>query len=201
MRDIIRAFGGLRARDHPEQILCRRHVPRRHVYWGGCLPPPARMLIISRVPFWSRKETYLLSNNCWSCTISHNPLTLLGIRLKSAMIVKNERTGMTDTLNWTDGDDLPRGIEIGCFFGLFTRICRFSSPFLKIAFFLFYTSKNCHFSGSIFSNLFIAFWNGRINLSKCTFQSDLRGQNGLYAPFFLRTTIYVKIPFQPNRTI
>ena len=54
--------------------------------------------------------------------VSHNPLTLLGIRLKSAMVVKNERTGMTYTLNWTDGDDLPRGIEIGCFFGLFTRI-------------------------------------------------------------------------------
>ena len=103
---------------------------------------------------------------------------------------------MVNVWNWTNRDARPRGIEIGCFFGLFTtRIYRFSSPFLKIAFFLFYTSKNCHFSGSIFGHLFITFWNGRINLSKYTFQSDLRGQNGLYAPFFLRTTIYVKIPF------
>ena len=69
---------------------------------------------------------------------------------KCTIVVKNERTGITNARNWTDENNRPRGIEIGCFFGLFTtRICRFSSPFLKIAFFSSYTSKNRRFSGSI----------------------------------------------------
>ena len=77
------------------------------------------------------------------------PSLLLGIRLKSAHEI--ERTGMTNVWNWTNVDDWPRGIEIGCFFGLFTtRIRRFSSPFLKIAFLSSYTSKKRHFSGSFF---------------------------------------------------
>ena len=82
----------------------------------------------------------------------YNPLTVLEIRVKSAKLtLTNERTGITDVGNWTNADDWPRRIEIGCFFGLFTtRICRFSSPFLKIAFLSSYTSKNRHFSGSFF---------------------------------------------------
>ena len=86
------------------------------------------------------------------------PSLLLGIRLKSAHEI--ERTGMTNVWNWTNVDDWPRGIEIGCFFGLFTtRIRRFSSPFLKIAFLSSYTSKNRHFSGSIFGRSGrVAYW-------------------------------------------
>ena len=109
--------------------------------------PPLTSLWNIRDRFFELRNQKILKLNRLFYFIT--PSLLLGIRLKSAHEI--ERTGMTNVWNWTNVDDWPRGIEIGCFFGLFTtRIRRFSSPFLKIAFLSSYTSKNRHFSGSIF---------------------------------------------------